>query len=64
MEELPLKKTLKLSNFYTRGKAEVHSKQVGKVGTQAQSPPRIPHSAEDPQSEGNSTQNTSEEQRI
>ena len=35
MEELPLEKTLKLSNFYTWGKAEGHREQVGKAGTQA-----------------------------
>ena len=51
MEEFPLEKTLKRSNFYTWGKAEVHRKQVGKVGTQPHSPPHIPHSAGDPQSE-------------
>lgn len=57
-------KNLKTEQLLHTGKAEVHSKQVGNVGTQAHSPPRIPHSAGDPQSEGNSTQNTSEEQRI
>ena len=43
MEELTLEKTLELSSFYTRGKAEAHRKQVGKGGTQAPLP--SPHPA-------------------
>ena len=64
MEELPLEKTLKLSNFYTWGKAEGHREQVGKAGTQAPLSSPQPAFAGDPQSEGNSTHDTSEEQRI
>lgn len=44
-------KNLKTEQLLHTGKAEVHSKQVGNVGTQAHSPPRIPHSAGDPQKE-------------
>ena len=55
MEELPLEKTLKLSNFYTWGKAEVHRKQVGKAGIQAPLSSPQPAFAGDPQSEGNRT---------